>query len=119
MIVNPGSPSKFYDDRDILVAEFSEAGGFIRQCGSEGAGNGQFKRPDAIEVDVKGRVWVGDQNNARIQRFTETGEYVSQFGTAGAGAGQFSFGWPMGISSDANGNIWVSDTGNNRVQKWG
>jgi DNA-binding beta-propeller fold protein YncE len=100
------------------VAVFSESGAFIRQFGSEGSGNGQFKRPDVIEVDSAGRVWVGDQNNARIQQFTQSGEYVNQFGTAGSGSGQFSFSWPMGIASDASGNLWISDTGNNRVQRW-
>jgi hypothetical protein len=68
---------------------------------------------------TEGRIWVGDQNNARIQRFTETGTYMLQFGTAGSGAGQFSFGWPMGIAADGNGNLWIADTSNNRVQKWG
>jgi sugar lactone lactonase YvrE len=100
------------------VAEFSESGEFVRQFGAEGTGNGQFKRPDVIEVDSKGQVWVGDQNNERLQLFNEAGEYITQFGTAGSGAGQFSFGWPMGISSDEKGNLWISDTGNNRVQKW-
>jgi tripartite motif-containing protein 71 len=71
-----------------------------------------------IEVDSKGSVWVGDQNNNRIQQFNLNGEYVAQFGTAGSGQGQFNFGWPMGIASDGNGNLWIADTGNHRVQRW-
>ena len=90
----------------------------MRQFGSEGTGNGQFKRPDVIEVEAGGSVWVGDQNNERIQEFNEKGEYLAKFGTAGSGAGQFSFGWPMGLAADGKGDIWVADTGNNRIQKW-
>jgi hypothetical protein len=71
-----------------------------------------------IEVDAKGNVWVGDQNNERIQEFNQSGEYIGQFGTAGSGAGQFSLGYPMGITSDPKGRLWTSDTGNNRVQKF-
>jgi tripartite motif-containing protein 71 len=71
-----------------------------------------------IEVDYGGRVWVGDEENGRVQQFTEAGEYVNKFGSKGTGSGQFSFGWPMGIASNDEGVIWVADTGNNRVQRW-
>ena len=101
------------------MVELNEAGEYLRQFGTKGSGNGQFKRPDVIDVDSKGTVWVGDQINSRIQAFNEAGEYLTQFGTAGAGAGQFSFGYPMGIATDAKGNLWVADTNNNRVQRWG
>jgi RHS repeat-associated protein len=89
------------------VAELSEAGEFVRAFGTEGAGNGQFKRPDSVAADNNGRIWVGDQNNGRVQGFNEKGEYQQQFGSQGSGAGQF--GYPSGIAVDASGRLWVVD----------
>jgi YD repeat-containing protein len=100
------------------VVELSEGGALVRQFGSEGSGNGQFQRPDAIAVGAHGDVWVGDQNNSRVQEFTTEGQYVTQFGSAGSGAGQFAFSYPLGIATDNQGSLWVADTNNNRVQRW-
>ena len=100
------------------VVELNEAGDFVRQFGSEGTGNGQFKRPDAVVVDGSGDLWVLDQQNSRVQEFSQTGKYLGQFGAAGSGPGQFSFTYPNGMAVDTKGNIWVVDTLNNRVQKW-
>ena len=114
----PGGDMWIADWAHNRVVEVSQAGALLRSFGSEGTGNGQFKRPDVVAVDASGDVWVGDQNNERVQEFNQSGEYLAQFGLAGSGAGQFSFGYPMGIATDSKGDIWVSDTGNNRVQRW-
>ncbi len=90
----------------------------FRQLGSSGSGEGQLNRPEAIDVDANGNVWVGDRNNGRIQRFDRNGEYLSEFGPKGSGAGQFSYTSLMGIATNPTGSIWVTDGGNNRVQKW-
>lgn len=116
--IDPGGNVWVADWGAQRIEEFSEDGTYLRQFGSEGTANGQFKHPDVVEVDSTGNVWVGDQNNARLQEFNERGEFLAKLGAAGTGPGQFSFGWPMGIAFDAKGNLWVSDTGNNRVEKW-
>jgi RHS repeat-associated protein len=89
------------------VVELNEAGEFVKAFGTEGTGNGQFKRPLSVAADGAGTVWVGDQNNARVQGFNEKGEYQQQFGSAGTGAGQF--GVPSAMAVDAKGNLWVVD----------
>jgi RHS repeat-associated protein len=88
------------------VVELSEAGEFVRAFGTEGTGNGQFKRPGMVTADASGQIWVGDQSG-RVQRFTEMGEYLGEFGKQGSGSGQF--GYPSGMAFDASGRIWVVD----------
>jgi YD repeat-containing protein len=111
------------DSQNNRVSVFSRnpEGGeiqFLRQFGTVGSGDGQFNRPDAIDVDAEGNVWVGDQNNGRVQRFNQNGEYLAQFGTKGSGEGQFNFINPFGIATDDQGGIWVTDPNNNRIQEW-
>ncbi|HUC00781.1 MAG TPA: LamG-like jellyroll fold domain-containing protein [Solirubrobacterales bacterium] len=105
--VGPGGNVWIADWANNRVVELSEAGEFVRAFGSEGTGNGQFKRPDSIAADGNGTIWVSDQNNGRVQGFNEKGEYRQQFGSAGSGAGQF--GYPSGIAVDSSGRPWVID----------
>jgi RHS repeat-associated protein len=101
------------------VVEIGESGEtLVRQFGSEGTGNGQFKHPDAVAIDSSGDVWIGDQNNERVQEFNQKGEYVAQFGSSGSGSGQFTLSYPMGIAADTKGDLWVTDTNDNRVERW-
>jgi YD repeat-containing protein len=83
---------------------------------SEGAANGQLKKPDSAAVDPKGDVWIADTGNNRVQEFSSSGEYLLKFGSGGTGNGQVKS--PEGIAVDGKGNLWVADTGNNRVQEF-
>jgi RHS repeat-associated protein len=117
--VGPGGNAWVTDWSHNRVVEISESGAtLVRQFGTEGAGNGQFKHPDAVAIDSAGDVWIVDQNNERVQEFDQEGKYLAQFGTSGTGAGQFAFGYPTGIAVDGKGDIWVTDSNSNRVQKW-
>ncbi|MGA9875624.1 MAG: hypothetical protein WBQ21_07435 [Solirubrobacteraceae bacterium] len=98
------------------VQEFSSEGAFIREFGSEGKEDGEFREPDGIAVDSKGDVWVADTGNNRVQEFRSTGEFVRAFGVEGTGNGQFNK--PSGMAFDAEGDLWVADTGNDRVQRF-
>ncbi len=54
------------------VEEFNEAGEYITQFGSTGAGPGQFSfaEPDGLAVDSNGNIWVADGGNDRVERWT-------------------------------------------------
>lgn len=51
------------------VVKYDKNGRFLKQLGSEKAGNGrdQFNLPHAIAVDAQGTVYVADRSNHRIQ----------------------------------------------------
>jgi sugar lactone lactonase YvrE len=47
----------------------------LLEFGGKGTGNGLFKDADAIAVDKKGRIYVGDAT-LRVQQFSEKGEFI-------------------------------------------
>jgi len=90
---------------------------FSAKFGSEGTGNGQFKKPRGIAVAANGNVYVADTGNNRVQEFTSTGEYVTKWGSEGKENGQFQE--PRAIAvNESNGDVYVADTGNDRVQEF-
>ena len=106
------------DSGNDRVQRFALAGTYIDQFGSSGAGAGKLSRPEAIDIDAKGNVWIGDRANSRVQQFSEAGEYLNQFGSAGSGEGEFALAGPMGVAADNANGIWITDADNHRVQKW-
>jgi hypothetical protein len=58
---------------------------FLGSFGSEGQGAGQFEVPRGVAVDdssgpSRGDVYVGDQNNQRVDKFNPTGGFILTFG---------------------------------------
>ena len=98
------------------MLEFNSKHEYLRQFGSEGTGEGQFKGIGGIATDASGDVYVTDYGNNRVEEFSPTGTYLRQFGSAGLGAGQFSA--PTGIAVDSSGNVWVLNTHGVLVQKF-
>ncbi len=48
---------------------FNSKGAYLAGWGSFGSAPGQFKKPEDIAVDNKGRVYVADTGNSRIEIF--------------------------------------------------
>jgi streptogramin lyase len=67
------------------VVKFSKDGKFIKFWGTKGSGPGEFSVPHNIAIDSKGRVWVCDRGNKRLQVFDQDGKILdqtTQFGAA-------------------------------------
>ena len=58
------------------IAVFTYDGRFVRQWGSAGSGPGQFRVPHSITLDARGRVYVADRENARVQVFDASGAHL-------------------------------------------
>jgi hypothetical protein len=58
------------------VAHFTKDGRFVKDWGTLGAKPGQFSIPHSIAVDSRGRLYVADRNNARVQVFDQTGKLL-------------------------------------------
>lgn len=61
------------------VVHFDKTGRYVKAWGAPGTGPGQFNLVHAIVVDSKGRLYVGDRSNSRIQVFEQSGAFVEQW----------------------------------------
>lgn len=83
------------------VVKFSKDGKFIKTWGKKGTAPGEFDTPHAIAIDSKGRVFVADRANNRIQIFDQQGEFLDEWK-------QFSR--PSGLYIDKKDVLYVSDS---------
>jgi streptogramin lyase len=90
------------------IVKFSKDGKFIKTWGKKGAAPGEFDTPHALAMDSRGRLFVGDRNNNRIQIFDQDGKYIDQMP-------QFSR--PSGVYIDKNDAIYVADSESESVSK--
>lgn len=63
-----------YGNARVIV--FDKDGKFLREWGELGSGKGQFSIVHAIALDSKGRLYVADRNNVRIQIFATDGKLL-------------------------------------------
>jgi sugar lactone lactonase YvrE len=113
-------PASFYQpnavlvapDGDIFVAEghggptsritkFTKDGKFIKQIGKKGSGHVEFDQPHALAMDSRGRLFVADRVNNRIQILDQDGNFIAEWK-------QFSR--PSGLFINKHDNIYVADS---------
>ena len=81
-----------------------------------GLWGGRFRVSSDIAFDRKGRVYVADYYNHRVQVFSKDGRYLTRWGKEGSDKGEFK--GPTGLAIDPAGHIYVVDWGNHRIQKF-
>ena len=83
------------------IVKFSKDGTFIKTWGKKGTGPGEFDEPHSIAMDSKGRIFVADRANNRIQIFDQDGKFLAEWK---------QFGRPSGIYIDKNDTLYVADS---------
>ena len=63
-------------DDNNRVMKFSKDGKFIKAWGKTGYAPGEFRTLHGIAIDSRGRVFVADRNNNRIQIFDQEGKHL-------------------------------------------
>jgi sugar lactone lactonase YvrE len=58
------------------VVKFDRNGKFIKEWGKHGKGPGEFDNPHSLAWDSKGRLFVADRGNNRIQIFDQDGKLL-------------------------------------------
>ena len=100
------------------IHKYSRDGQYIDRMGEHGDGPLQFSRPQSLNIDAEGLLWVADACNHRIQvidwRETKP-RSVAIIGTQGDRPGEFRY--PYGLLLATDGTIVVSEFGNHRVQR--
>ncbi|HEV2202630.1 MAG TPA: peptidyl-alpha-hydroxyglycine alpha-amidating lyase family protein [Bryobacteraceae bacterium] len=83
------------------IMHFDRNGKFITTFGHVGSGEGEFKSPHVIVFDSKGRLFVADRSNSRVDIYDQDGKFL---------AGWKQFGRPSGIWIDRKDTLYVSDS---------
>ena len=76
--------------------------------------NEMFSGVSNIALDRRGRVFVTDTLNCRVQVFDEEGAFVQSIGSQGTQPGSFIR--PRGIAMDSAGHVYVADAAFNNFQ---
>jgi DNA-binding beta-propeller fold protein YncE len=93
------------------VIEFNPLGEYVRHWGTKGTGDGEFNLVHDVAIDSKGRVYVADRVNERIQIFDDTGKFLGKWTNIGA---------PWGLAYAAKEEaIYMCDGRYNRIVKLG
>jgi DNA-binding beta-propeller fold protein YncE len=58
------------------IIKFAADGTYIMEWGEIGSEHGQFRTPHALAFDSRGRLWVADRGNHRIEIFDQDGIYL-------------------------------------------
>jgi streptogramin lyase len=90
------------------IVKFSKDGRFLMTWGKKGSAPGELNIPHAIAFDSKGRLFVADRGNNRIQIFDQEGKFIDQWK-------QFSR--PSGIFISKNDVIYVADSESGSVAR--
>jgi DNA-binding beta-propeller fold protein YncE len=90
---------------------------FVKKWGSEGTGDGQFRRPHDLDFDSSEKyLYSIDRSGNRVQVFDKNGTFIKKWGSEGTEDGKFDF--PYSVDVDSQGNVWVADMYNHRIQKF-
>ena len=60
------------------VVRFRKDGTFVKEWGRKGSGPGEISEPHTIAIDSRGRLFVGDRENNRIQIFDQDGTFLDR-----------------------------------------
>jgi DNA-binding beta-propeller fold protein YncE len=71
------------------ISKFSSDGKFIKSWGKIGVRHGEFRTPHALVFDAKGRLWVADRGNHRLEIFDQEGNYLESRYMYGRISGMF------------------------------
>jgi DNA-binding beta-propeller fold protein YncE len=61
------------------IVKFTKEGKFIKEWGRIGSAPGEFRTPHSMAFDSRGRLFVADRGNHRIQIFDQDGKYIDSY----------------------------------------
>ena len=65
-------------DAVARISVFSRDGKFIRSWGKLGSGPAEFRTPHSLAFDSRGRLFVADRGNVRLQIFDQDGTFLDE-----------------------------------------
>ena len=92
------------------VVKLDPNGKFIKQWGMHGSAPGEFEAPHTLAMDSKGRLFVGDRGNNRIQIFDQDGNVLAVW---------TQFSRPSGVYIDQHDTLYVTDSESRNADGYG
>ena len=83
------------------ISKFAPDGKFIKTFGSYGYGPSQFRGPHSLAMDSRGRLFVADRGNRRIQIFDQDGKHLETW---------YQFSRISGLYIDQNDTLYAIDS---------
>jgi sugar lactone lactonase YvrE len=90
------------------VLKLDRSGRLLKAWGQLGAGPNDMNQPHALAMDSRGRLFVGDRGNDRIQIYDQEGRLLDTW---------YQFSRPSGIWIDARDSIYVADSESGSVAR--
>lgn len=87
------------------VSKFTKDGKFTKAWGKRGDGHNEFHSPHTIAIDSRGRLFIGDRGNNRIEIYDQEGRYLETWR---------QFGRPSGVFIAKDDTMYVADS-----ESWG
>jgi DNA-binding beta-propeller fold protein YncE len=91
-------------DGNNRIVKYDSQGKFLMQFGTTGAEDGEIRVPHALAMDSKGRLFVADRANSRLQIFDQDGKHIDTW---------TQFGRPSGLYIDKNDILYSADSESN------
>lgn len=66
-------------DAVARISKFTKDGKFIKSWGKIGTAAGEFRTPHSLAFDSRGRLFVADRGNVRLQIFDQDGQFIDQW----------------------------------------
>ena len=92
------------ENSNARIVKFSKDGQFIKTWGKRGSAPGEFDTPHGLAFDSRGRLFVADRGNNRIQIFDQDGKFLEEWR---------QFGRPSGVYIDKRDVLYVADSESN------
>ena len=89
MITNAAIAEGLKRGATARISKFTADGKFIKSWGKLGVRHGEFRTPHAMVFDAKGRLWVADRGNHRLEIFDQEGNYLESRYMYGRISGMF------------------------------
>lgn len=89
---------------DNRIVKYNSKGEYLMEWGTVGAEAGEFRVPHALAMDSRGRLFVADRANSRIQIFDQEGNHISTW---------TQFGRPSDLYIDDNDILYAADSESN------
>ena len=92
------------------IAKYDSTGRVLESWGSIGTAPGEFRTPHSLAFDSRGRLFVADRGNVRIQIFEQDGTFITEWK---------QFGRLSGIFIDKNDILYAADSESSPVSNPG